>query len=442
MIETLMTFRVPLLAGCLLSVSSLAVAQAPTYSKDVAPVFQAKCAICHREGDVAPFVLDNFDKAVAWSDDIKRTINNGAMPPWKPVADYGQFRDSYALTADEKYTILSWIDGGMEQGNPDDLPAPPEITGAWRLGDPDIVLQPPAAYTPPRGKDIYRCFVLPETGLDKTSYLRAIDVLPGNRQIVHHVLIYVDTTGTAVKMDGADGDPGYTCFGGPGIPVDYTNIFGALDALSGIGGWAPGQNTHFLPDGIGIQVAAKGRLVMQVHYYPIGRTGPDQTSLGLYLANSQIKKRLYQIPIVNMNFQLPPGEVKDVVGWFPSATTPLPIGAKAISIYPHMHLLGRKIKVDLISSTGKETPMIYENDWNFNWQGAYTYTEPMTIPIGSRARITCTFDNTQDNPKNPNNPLVTVGWGERTTDEMCLAFAGVTLDIDPFTILRQITPVQ
>src|SRR5437879_2082696 len=115
--------------------------------------------------------------------------------------------------------------------------------------------------------------------------------------------------------------------------------------------------------------------------------------------------------------------------------------AKAINIFPHMHLLGRKIKADLIDSSGKVTPMIYEDNWDFNWQGAYTYTNAIPIPNYSKVRVTCTFDNTAENPKNPNDPLVTVGWGERTTDEMCLAFVGVTLDVDPFTILRNIKPV-
>src|SRR5947209_9288429 len=291
----------PFAASVLVLCSAAFAQQGPTYSKEVSRIMQVKCANCHRDGDVAPFALNGYDSAAAWAPDIQRTLNDGTMPPWKPVAGYGEFRDSYALTADEKQTILSWIDNGMPEGDPSDLPDAAAVTGAWPLGNPDIVLQPPVSYTPPRGKDIYRCFVLPETGLDKTTYLSAMDVVPGNRQIVHHVLIYVDNTGTAEKLDGQDGDPGYTCFGGPGIPVDYTNIFAALDGLSGIGGWAPGQRTHFLPDGIGIQIPAKGRLVMQVHYYPIGRTGPDQTSLGLYFAKSEIKKRLYQIPIVNMD---------------------------------------------------------------------------------------------------------------------------------------------
>ena len=423
-----------------LAAATCAFAQGPTYSQEVSRIFQAKCQICHRDGDIAPFALNTYDDAVNWAADIQRVITDGLMPPWKPVAGYGEFRDNYSLTVDQKQTILSWIANDTPQGDPADLPDPVVNTGQWPLGDPDVVLTMPQEFTPPRGREIYRCFVLPETGLDQTTYLSAIDVMPGNRQIVHHVLLYADTTGTAAKLDGQDGTPGYTCFGGPGIPIDTTNLFQALDNLSGLGGWAPGQRTHFLPDGIGIQLPPNARIVMQVHYYPIARTGPDQTQIGLYIAKKQIQKRLYHIPVVNQDFKVPPNEVKDVTAVFPPVR--LPLSAQAIFIYPHMHLLGRKIKVDLYDRQNNVTPMIYEDNWEFNWQGAYTYMNPITIPAYSQLKLTCTFDNTADNPKNPNDPIVAVGWGERTTDEMCLAFAGVTLDVDPFTILRNIQPVK
>src|SRR5437764_2172908 len=163
----------------MLALCPVAFAQGPTYSKEVSRIFQAKCEICHREGDVAPFVLNGYDSAVAWAADIQRVIEAGTMPPWKPVPGFGNFRDSYALTEDEKQTILSWIANGMDQGDPSDLPEAVERGGEWALGTPDVVLQPPVAYTPPRGKDIYRCFALPETGFDGTTYLSAMDVLPG-----------------------------------------------------------------------------------------------------------------------------------------------------------------------------------------------------------------------------------------------------------------------
>lgn len=429
-----------MVALLLLGFGSAAFAQGPTYARDISRIYQAKCQICHRDGDVAPFSLNNYDDAATWAFDTVRVISNGTMPPWKPVAGYGEFRDNYSLTPDEKQAILDWITNGMDPGDPADLPDPPTNTSAWGLGDPDITLTVPAPFTPDMGSDVYRCFVLPDTGLGVDTYLSAVDVRPGNRQIVHHVLIFTDTTGTAAKLDGQDGNPGYNCFGGPGIPVDTTNPLAALDALSGIAGWAPGTRPHFLPDGIGLLIPGNSRIVMQVHYHPFGITGPDQTQIGLYLMRSQIQKRLYNIPVVNTEFKVPPGAVQDVTATFPPV--PLPLSAKAILVFPHMHLIGKKIKMDLIESGGKTTPMIYEDNWDFNWQGGYTFVNPLAVPAFSKIKVTCTFDNTADNPRNPNNPLKTVGWGEQTTDEMCIGFVGLTLDVDPFTILRSIQPKQ
>ncbi len=421
------------------ALGSVAYAQGPTYARDVSRIYQAKCQICHRDGDVAPFSLNNYDDASAHALDTRRTIMNGTMPPWKPVAGFGEFRDNYSLTDDEKQTILSWIDNGADPGDPADLPDPPTNSSAWGLGDPDVLLTVPQSYTPPVGvTDTYRCFVLPDTGFTQDTFLSAVDLRPGNRPIVHHVLIFTDTTGTAAKMDGQDGNQGYDCFGGPGIPIDNSTPLSSLDALSGVAGWAPGTRPHFLPDGIGILIKANARIVMQVHYHPNGVTGPDQTQIGLYFMHSDVQKRLYNVPVVNMKFKVPPGTVQDVV-----AIQPLIVSAKAIQVFPHMHLLGRKIKADLIDSNGKIiAPLIYEDNWDFNWQGSYTYKEQVKIPFFSQLKVTCTFDNTADNPKNPNNPLVTVGWGERTTDEMCIGFVGITLDVDPFTILRTIKPVK
>ena len=424
---------------CLFALGSVALAQ-PNYSKDISRIYQAKCQICHRDGDVAPFSLNNYDDAVTWAFDTRRVVSTGAMPPWKPVAGYGEFRDNYSLTPDEKQAILDWIANGMDQGDPADLPDPPANTSVWGLGDPDIQLTIPQSYTPPMGSDVYRCFVLPDTGLTTDTFFSAIDVRAGNRQIVHHVIIFTDTTGTAAKLDGQDGSPGYSCFGGPGIPVDTSNILAALDALGGVAGWAPGTRPHFLPDGVGLLIPGNSRIVMQVHYHPFGITGPDQTQIGMYFMRTPVQKRLYNIPVVNTSFKVPANQVQDVTATFPPV--PLPLSAKAILIFPHMHLIGTKIKADLIDASGKVTPMIYEDKWDFNWQGAYTYVDPVPVPAYSKLKVTCTFDNTADNPRNPNNPIVPVGWGERTTDEMCIGFVGVTLDVDPFTILRTIQPKQ
>ena len=387
----------------------------PTYANEVSRIMRAKCENCHRAGDIAPFALPDYASVTLWADDIQATINNGVMPPWKPVAGYGDFQNSFALTGDEIQTVNDWIAAGEPMGDPSDLLAPLPDAGPWPLGTPDAVLQMPQPFTPTRGTDVYRCFVLP-TNISSETYLSAVDISPGNRKIVHHVLLFLDTTGQAAQMDGQDGSPGYDCFGGPGITLN-------LD--SALGGWAPGARGQFLPDGVGIHLPANATVVMQVHYYPNVGTGPDQTSVGLYFAQTGVRQRLYMIPILNSDFTIPAGAAAyNVSASFPSG----PLAAHVIWIFPHMHLLGQQIKVDLINPDQSVTPMVYENQWDFKWQGAYTYSNPVAVGPWSTLKLNCIFDNSEANPKNPNNPLVPVSWGERTTDEMCLAFLGVTLD--------------
>jgi hypothetical protein len=393
----------------------------PTYSNEVSRIFQAKCQICHRTGDIAPFALENYERAVVWSEDIARVLTDKSMPPWKPVADYGDFRDSFQLNDYERKTILDWIKNGTPEGDPAELPAPQVVSGDWPLGEPDRTLQMAEVYTPPRGSDVYRCFVIP-TNFSDNVYLSAIDVLPGARNIVHHVLLYQDLEGVGDKLNGLDGQPGYSCFGGTGIAISANNL------NSQLGGWAPGQRTRHLPDGIGIELLKGAKIIMQVHYYPVGRTGDDQTRIGLYFAKKDVHQRLFMIPVLNQSFKIPANAEKyDVT----ATLNVIPgLDAQAIWIYPHMHMLGQQIKIDLINADKSVTPMIFEDSWNFNWQGSYTYRDPVPVKSGSTVRVKCTFNNSESNPKNPNNPIVDVKWGERTTDEMCLAFAGVTLDIE------------
>lgn len=393
------------------------VAAQVTYSKEIVRIFQARCQQCHRDGDVAPMALKDYETAVEWSRDIQNVISNGSMPPWKPVPGYGDFRDTRALTADEKQTLMDWLSGDMLEGDPADLPAPVVSDSEWTLGQPDVVLQMAKGYTPAIGQDVYRCFVIPAGMTDDTD-MSTIDFIPGNRQIVHHIIVYQDTKGEAQKLDGADGQPGYTCFGGPGIGLSF-----GTDVVSA---WAPGQRASFLPDGIGIQVKKDASLIMQVHYSPSRSTGEDVTRIGLYRATTKVKQHLYQIPVVNDTFTIPAGAANYVVK--ADFSIPPLLDAKTINIYPHMHLLGRQIKVELTPPGKDVQPMVYEDNWDFRWQGYYSYNSPVALKAGSKVSLTCTFDNSDGNPNNPNNPLVPVRWGERTKDEMCIALLGVTFD--------------
>ena len=391
----------------------------PTYSREVSRIMQAKCQQCHRPGDVAPMILQTYDDAVTWAADIKRVVGAKQMPPWKPVPGFNEFKGSYGLSDQERQTILDWVDAGTPQGDPSEMPDPlPESDSPWNLGDPDMILTMPE-YTPPRAADTYRCFVLP-TGLDQPRFVSAVQTLPGAKQEVHHVVLFLDTQGQADKLDGQDGQPGYTCFGGPGINLDIGGVFS---------GWAPGARTRRLPDGIGLLLPAKSRLILQVHYHPAGRFSPDQTQVGLYFAPSDVaQKRLINIPLVNTNFSIPAGAQDYRV----DASLPIPpfFAAKAVVVFPHMHLLGRTIKVEVKDLDGTQRPMIYIDDWDFNWQGFYEFAEPVRLPTGSTVHLETHYDNSDNNPRNPNNPLRAVGWGEGTNDEMSLAFIGVVFDND------------
>jgi copper type II ascorbate-dependent monooxygenase-like protein len=389
-----------------------------TFYRDVASIMRQKCAQCHRPNDVAPFVLLTVDDAQTWAQDIRASVANRTMPPWKPVPGYGEFRDSFGLTDDERQTILNWVDQGAQPGDPADLPdLPPPPEAAWQLGQPDMVLTMPEYAPPARSRDTYRCFVLP-TGLDANVFVSAMQALPGARQEVHHVLVFIDQFDESDKLDGKDGQPGYDCFGGPNVNVGIGFI---------LGGWAPGVRTRNLPDGIGVLVPGKARLVLQVHYHPNGLAVTDKTQIGLWFAPpDSVSKRLVNLPILNDGFKIPAGASDYQV--IAQQVVPPFLSGKAIVVAPHMHLLGRKIQVEVVDPDGTHRPMIYIDNWNFNWQGFYTFTDAVRIPGNAKIVVTANYDNSENNPLNPNNPLKTVGWGEGTEDEMCLAIVGMVFD--------------
>jgi hypothetical protein len=399
----------------------------PTYYGDVSRIFREKCELCHRENDLAPFALADYETASTWARDIKRVVSQGKMPPWKPVAGHGEFKGSFALTEDERKMIIEWVDAEAPAGDEANKLPPLDNKSEWPLGYPDRVLSMLESYEPPIGQDEYRCFVIP-TDFDETRYIRAIDYLPGDRGIVHHVLLYADTAGIGEKLDAQDPGPGYQCFGGPGISVSLNNLKSLL------GGWAPGQRAHFLPDELGLEIPKGAKLIMQVHYFPVARTGPDQTRIGIYLHEKKPKNTMFMVPVLNDRFTVPVGaEAHKVNEVFPTGSLATLFDllqavepTKVHSVYPHMHLLGQQIQVELTNRAGETIqPLIYIDNWDFNWQGSYDYVKPVEIKSGNRVKLTCTYNNSESNFRNPNNPIIPVGWGEKTTDEMCLVFLGV-----------------
>ncbi len=395
---------------------------APTFSKEVVRVFQKNCQTCHHPGDIAPFSLMTYRDARPWAAAIREQVILKKMPPWKPAPGCGDFRDTRGLTQEELNTIVAWVDGGSMEGDAADLPAPLEFPDGWSLGAPDLIAQSDVDYTPPIQGDVYRCFSAPASGLRSDRWISAVSVKPGNAKIVHHVIAYADPRGESVALDARDPGPGYTCFGGPGISVNEI-----------LGGWAPGSRGYFAPEGTGIKLTNNSRVIIQVHYHPTGMMETDRTPVGFYFSKTPVERQLQVLPLVNTSFTIPPGAKNHEVT--ASYTVPSPFSARLWTLTPHMHLLGKQIKVEL-TRPGATTPDCLVNipDWDFNWQGTYLYKNPIELASGSRLRLTCNFDNSLDNPRNPNNPPKPVSWGEETTDEMALAFIGFTLDQQPLPL--------
>lgn len=390
----------------------------PTFNKEIVRIFQQHCQSCHHEGDIAPFSLTNYRDARLRAGLIFQKTQSREMPPWKPEEGCGDFAGKRVLPQADIDLIAKWVELGAPEGNPADLPAPLTFESGWVLGQPDMILKNDVPFTPPAHGDTYRCFTIP-TNVTAETYVATIDIHPGDRETVHHVIAFIDSTGDSVKLDERDPGPGYTCFGGPGFNNPGT-----------LGGWAPGFRPLQLPEEVAFSLPAASRVVLQVHYHPHhGQPESDHTELGIYLAKKKPSKLIRVLPILNTTFTIPPGNANyKVVGEFPLG--PIPIGLHAWAVAPHMHLLGKKMQVEATMPDGTKTCLINIEDWDFNWQGIYAYKEPIAIPPGTRLTATSYFDNSASNPRNPNSPPKAVSWGEETTDEMCIAFLAVTIDAE------------
>lgn len=394
-----------------------------TYHKDVLPILQKHCQQCHRAGEMGPFALMTYRDAVNWAADIKEFTSNRRMPPWKPVESVA-FRGDRKMTDREIGILAEWVDGGRPEGNAQDAPPPATFAEGWKLGQPDLILAVPEDFTlGATGPDVFRCFVLP-TGLTEDKFVIGYEVRPGNRQVVHHTLHFLDLKGRARKLDARaherprrpedrDAGPGYSSVMGPGF----------FPPSGDVGGWAPGISPHFFPDGVGYYLPKRSDFVLQIHYHRTGKVEKDRTQVGLHFARKPCKP--LQPMIAGGQFlSIPAGEANYAVkGRIWAAQDCL-----LHTVTPHMHLLGKKIKLTMTPPGGATTTLVRIDDWDFNWQEIYVLKESIPIKEGTRFDVEAVFDNSTSNPYNPNSPPRRVFVGEQTTNEMCFGFFGATTD--------------
>ncbi|GAB4133511.1 MAG: hypothetical protein Fur0041_05770 [Bacteroidia bacterium] len=384
----------------------------PYWATDVAPILYANCTGCHNPNGIAPFSLMTYNDAANHAAYIQAAVTGRTMPPWPPDTSYTRFSHERVLTQQEIQTIDDWVNNGFPSGNLSQAPTPPTYNGGPAITNPDLVVQM-QTYTVNTGADLYRCFVVP-SGITQDEFITKVEIVPGNRPVVHHVLVYQDVQNTCVTLDNNDPGPGYTSFGGVGS-----------NTASLIAGWVPGQGVYELPANMGIKLFANSYIIMQIHY-PGGTFNQTDSTQVRFTFSSGVVRNVSLSPVINHALSLTNGPLyipADSVKTF-YAQENVQFNSTLISIAPHMHLLGQTITSYAVGPAPNydTIPLIHIPQWDFHWQGFYTYRQCIHIPSGSVLYAHATYDNTINNPDNPNFPPQDVWQGESTTEEMMVIY--------------------
>jgi hypothetical protein len=421
---------VPLAFGILLAAlagdrtdAQQAAATVPTFSKDVAPILYKHCVSCHRPGEAAPMSLLTFERARPYARAIASAVANRTMPPWQADAPAGTFHNERILSDRERETLTAWAAGGAVNGDPKDLPAQPTFTDGWALGKPDIVLEMQEDYRiPAKGTIQYEWLYIP-TDFSEPKWVKSLEIRPGNRSVVHHVLIYYrakpdgKTPPVARPNQRNQSNPPPD---EPGVSAHprRTDLAGMPPRL--IATYAPGTNPQVAPAGAAFRLEPGGILELQMHYTATGQATTDRTKVGITFSTDQSPREVRAQHFMNMTLKLPAGAADVAV------TTDLEFlqDATVWGLFPHTHLRGKRWAYTLELPNGETKPILSVPRYDFNWQTYYTFKEPLQVPKGSKIISTAWYDNSAANKSNP-NPKVDVFWGDQTWQEM--QYTGILL---------------
>ena len=357
---------------------------------------QERCVACHRTGEIAPFALTDYRQAAGWSSMIAEVVEEGRMPPWHAAPEHGKFANDARLSAVEKRTIHDWVAAGAPQGDLSDLPSPARFVDGWRIPKPDMVLDMPnEVEIPAEGTMPYK-LVMIDPKLTSDIWVRSSQVRPGNASVVHHMVVYVLPPGLT-KIDETGGDF--------------------------LAAYAPGMPPRILPEGMAKRVPAGSRLMFQLHYTPRGTKQVDRSRIGLVLADpTTIRKELKSGMALNYQFRIPP-ETADFIS---RADYRFTQPALLYSLMPHMHLRGKSMRFEAEYPDGRREVVLDVPRYEFDWQNLYVLAEPKLMPEGTTIHSEAHFDNSSDNPNNP-NPKRAVTFGEQTKDEMHVGYLNFAL---------------
>jgi mono/diheme cytochrome c family protein len=364
----------------------------PTFSKDVAPIFNKSCVECHRPTMFAPMSLTTFDAARPWAKSIKQRVVSRAMPPWGADPAHGTFKNDPRLTEKEIDTIVAWVDAGAPKGDDQDLPVAPKFADGWTIGKPDAIFTMDEEFTiPADGAVPYKYFKAP-TGLTEDKWIQAIEIHPGARAQVHHVIAFTQPAGSVPK---------------PGGELGPTNI----------GGITPNKPGLVFEPGVARLLRGNSDIVMQIHYTTNGTEAKDRTTIGVIYAKQPPTKMVAGGMAINPRFVIPAGDGNAEV----RATTPLNRDTLVTGFTPHMHVRGKDMTYIAHYPDGTDETLLSVPKYDFNWQITYELAKPKLMPKGTKLEVIAHYDNSTGNKFNP-DPTKDVRWGDQTWEEMMIGF--------------------
>jgi hypothetical protein len=390
---------------------------APTFYKDILPLLQNHCQSCHRPGEVAPMPLVTYAQTRPLAPAIAKAVQSGIMPPWFADARFGHFSNDPSLTPQQISAVLAWVAGGAPVGDPHDAPAPPQWSEGWNIAKPDLVLPMPKPVSIPADGDVEYTYEIVPTHFAEDKWIQMAEVHPSSPQYVHHAVVYIRPPDSKWLQHAPIGTP-FTA-STLSDPQDRLEAHGTTSDLLLV--YAPGSSPDRWPDGMAKFVPAGSDLVFQIHYTTNGTPGNDQTDVGLVFAKSPPQQRVITLQLNDHAFIIPPGADDFRV----EVQGTLPNDATLLSLFPHMHLRGKRFEYDIVKPDGP-VEMLLRVNYHFHWQLSYRLAEPRLLKAGTRLRAVAWYDNSRNNPHNP-DPTATVTWGDQTYQEMMVGFFDVAV---------------
>ncbi len=367
-------------------------ADQPTFVHDVAPILHANCSSCHQPGEIAPMALRTYSEVRPWAKSIAKVVENRDMPPWDADPGYGPWKNDTSLSDAEISTLMRWVDAGAPRGDGDEptYDVPPR-EGEWRLGEPDFVYEFDAFEVAAEGPDQFEIIPIP-TGFEEDKWIESVEVLPGDPSVVHHFILW---------------------------RADESNS----NQEAWLSAWAAGAQPITFPEGTARLLPAGRNLLGDFHYHPTGDAATDKTKIGIHFADKEtIEKEFVNLWILNASFNIPAGDPN----YEAKASYVFPQAVAVHALTPHMHYRGKDMKYTAHFPDGTSRELLSVSRYDFNWQNGYEFEEPVDIPAGTKMEVIAHWDNSADNPHNP-DATVDVGWGVESEDEMLIGFVDYTV---------------